>query len=264
MRWTRNAVAWSLVGLMGVVGGCSKDSGGGKDDGGGGTPQTGYLSGKVLDTQGQPLAGAIITADNTQFYDSNVQTTSGSDGTYRVDTSRPTGTWHASAVVKLQYNGKEYTFDLDPNDDNVFAGNEGAVRNFTWKLTGKRPDDQGYYGGRVTVYVDQFTDPADPSSPITSEDIELTLTPSGKLVDGTDGQPITQKLVRTADGDSVTDVPVGRYTMSARYVQTGKSPRPMQVRIRDTGQYASSVTADFESVLIGRHSIELNAELPEP
>ncbi|WP_223635275.1 carboxypeptidase-like regulatory domain-containing protein [Corallococcus sp. EGB] len=263
MRWTRNAVAWSLVGMLGVVGGCSSKENGGNEDGGG-TQQGGALSGKVVDTRGQPLAGAIITADNTQFYDSNVQATSGSDGTYRMDVSRPIGTWHASAVVKRQYNGKDYTFDLDPSDDNVFAGNEGAVRNFAWKLTGKRPDDQGNYGGLVVVYVDQFTDPADPSSPITNEDIELTLTPSGPLVDGSTGQPLTQKLVRTPDGDAVTDVPVGRYTFSARYVQAGKAPRPMQVRIRDTGQYANSVTADFESVLISRHQIELNAQLPSP
>ncbi|RKH32288.1 carboxypeptidase-like regulatory domain-containing protein [Corallococcus sicarius] len=221
------------------------------------------MSGKVVDARGQPMQGVVVVADNTMIYDTNALGTTGSDGTYRIDVSSPAGTWHASATHKVQYNSRSYTFDLDPNDDAVFAGNEGAVRNFTWKLSGKRPD-LGFYGGFVAVYVDQLLDPADPEQPITSDDIELTLTPNGKLVDGSDGAPITKKLVRTPDGDAVEDVPVGRYTVTARYAQAGKAVRPMQVRIKDTGDYANSVTADFEVLVTTRHQILLNAQLPTP
>jgi hypothetical protein len=258
MRWTRNAVAWSLVGLLGAVGGCSKEEGGGPQQ------QKGSVSGKVVDAQGQALSGAIITAAHTQFYDSNVQATSGSEGTYRADLSNLSGAWRATAELKRQYNGKSYTFSLDPNDPNSFIGSDGAVRNFTWKLTGPRPEGLGDYGGFVAVYVDQFQDPADPSAPITNEDIELALTPTGKLVDGSMGQPITRKLVRTPDGEAVTDVPVGTYTMTARYVPAGKAPRAMEVRVRNTGAFANSVTTDFEMFLIGRFSVQLNAQLPNP
>ncbi|MCY1045175.1 carboxypeptidase-like regulatory domain-containing protein [Corallococcus sp. bb12-1] len=260
MRWTSKAVTWGLVGLLGAVGGCTKETGGG----GGGTPEGGQMSGKVVDARGQPMSGVTVVADNTMIYNSNALATTGSDGTYRIDVSKPAGTWHASATHKVQYNARSYTFDLDPNDDAVFAGNEGAVRNFTWKLSGKRADDTGNYGGFVAVYVDQLIDPADPEQAINSDDIELTLTPSGKLVDGSDGAPITKKLVRTPDGDAVQDVPVGRYTVTARYAQAGKSPRPMQVRIRDTGDYADSVTADFDVLTTTRHQILLNAQLPTP
>ncbi|RKG95025.1 carboxypeptidase regulatory-like domain-containing protein [Corallococcus sp. CA053C] len=221
------------------------------------------MSGKVVDARGQPMSGVTVVADNTLIYNTNALATTGSDGTYRIDVSKPAGTWHASATHKVQYNSRSYTFDLDPNDDSVFAGTDGAVRNFTWKLSGSRPDS-GFYGGFVAVYVDQLLDPADPEQPINSDDIELTLTPSGKLVDGSDGAPITKKLVHTGDGDVVEDVPVGRYTVTARYAQTGKSPRPMQVRLKDTGDYADSVTADFEVLVTTRHQILLNAQLPTP
>ncbi|CAM3981244.1 carboxypeptidase regulatory-like domain-containing protein [Corallococcus sp. ZKHCc1 1396] len=258
MRWTSKAVTWGLVGLLEAVSGCTKETGGG------GTPEDGQMSGKVVDARGQPMSGVTVVADNTMIYNSNALATTGADGTYRIDVSKPAGTWHASATHKVQYNARSYTFDLDPNDDSVFAGNEGAVRNFTWKLSGKRADDLGTYGGFVAVYVDQLIDPADPEQAINSDDIELTLAPSGKLVDGSDGAPITKKLVRTPDGDAVQDVPVGRYTVTARYAQAGKSPRPMQVRIRDTGDYANSVTADFDVLTTTRHQILLNAQLPAP
>ncbi len=271
MRWKRNAVTWGLMGLLGTMGGCSAENSGGGDGGvggggglgGGGSTHQGALSGKVVDARGQPMSGVTVVADNTLLYNSNALGTTGADGTYRIDVSRPAGTWHASATHKVQYNSRSYTFDLDPNDDSVFAGNAGAVRNFTWRLSGKRPDS-GTYGGFVAVYVDQLLDPENPGQAINSDDIELTLTPNGRLVDGSDGAPITKKLVRTPDGDAVEDVPVGRYTVTARYVQAGKSPRPMQVCIKDTGDYADSVTADFEVLVTTRHQMLLNAQLPTP
>ncbi|MCP3140545.1 carboxypeptidase-like regulatory domain-containing protein [Pyxidicoccus xibeiensis] len=255
----KNAVTCCLVGLLGGAVGCSGGGGGG---GGGGEQAEGYMTGRAVDARGTPLAGVKVWADNTLLYNTNAGATTGTDGTYRIDVRQPAGTWHASATLQRQYNGRSYTFDLDPSDDSVFAGNAGAVRNFTWRLSGKRPE-LGSYGGFVVAYVSQLLDPADPSRGIDSEDIELTLTPDGKLVDGSDGAPITKKLARTGDGDAVEDVPVGRYRITARYVQEGKAPRPMQVRVRDTGEPASSVTADFETVVGSAQRIELELQLPE-
>jgi hypothetical protein len=259
MHWTKRAVA---LGLMGLVAACSSGEGGDEGRGNNVEQTEGYLTGRAVDARGQPLPGVEVWADNTLLYDTNAGATTGADGSYRIDVRRPAGTWHASASLRRQYHGRAYTFDLDPSDDSVFAGNAGAVRNFTWRLSGARPD-QGTYGGFVVGYLSQLLDPANPDEGLDSQSVELTLTPEGPLVDGSDGSVITRKLERTGNGDAVEDVPVGRYRISARYAPPDRTPRPMQVRLRNTGAYADSVTADFETLVGSAHQIELELRLPE-
>ncbi|MDQ3492880.1 MAG: hypothetical protein M3452_06420, partial [Chloroflexota bacterium] len=51
----------------------------------------------------------------------------------------------------------------------------------------------------------------------------LTLTPDGPLVDGSTGQTIT------VVGDLVADVPVGRYSYSARYADPAGPARGLEI-----------------------------------
>jgi hypothetical protein len=188
------------------------------------------VQGQVTDAQGKPLANVQVFADNTLYYNTNAIGITDENGFYSIDVHEPMGTWHMSAQYTLGYQGESYTFSLHPDNDNPFPGADGAIRNFEWRLSGETP--QGfYYGAVMWVYADY----SDFSLLVENmENVEITLTPDGPLVDGSVGETIVHQ------GAYAEDIPVGRYSVTARYLPEGK---PLLVRLRDTGDYAESVTA---------------------
>ncbi|GAB4037071.1 carboxypeptidase-like regulatory domain-containing protein [Spirosoma gilvum] len=217
-------------------------------------PRQGVVSGRAIDSQGNPIANAEVVVNNTQFYNSNIVGRTDANGNYKLQVTP--GSWYMRASVKSTYNGKTCQFDLAPDNTKAFAGSDGAICNFTWKLSGTRTGefgDEGYYGGMVAVMRASFD--------FEMEDVELTLSPV-RLVDGSAGRAIKQKLSALAGGDDgLDDIPVGQYTITARHAPTGKS---MRVRVRNANQaYASSATANFNLVGVSRYRIELEVQLPE-
>jgi hypothetical protein len=198
-------------------------------------PTAGYVTGKVVDTQGKPLAGVEIVIDNTLFYNTNLLTTTDAKGLYRVKT--PNGSWRASAQVRRAYNGKSYRLDLAPNTTEAFAGDEGAVRNFEWRLSGEKPDNPGaFYGGTVEVSNEIAKGPYD------TENIEFTFTPVGPIIDGTPGKTLVLRYDEYYG--RIPDVPIGRYRITGVYKPTNTR---LQLRNRVNGSYAAdgAVTMDF-------------------
>lgn len=197
--------------------------------------EEGVVAGRILDTFGEPLVGAEVVADNQVSYDSNLVGITDEDGVYRLELPDLAATWHMTATHTVAYHGQDYHFDLHPIVDDPFAGSDGAVRDFEWRLTGKRPDD-GVYGAFVVAY-------AQPGDVLKLEDVTLTLVPDGPIVDGSDGETISGKLENTPDGDALTDVPVGRYTITAEL-----RSQPLEVKLRNaSGGFHDAVTADFEA-----------------
>ncbi|GGP05127.1 hypothetical protein GCM10012278_23300 [Nonomuraea glycinis] len=216
--------------------------------------EAGVLKGRVVGTDGKPIQGAEIVADNQLLYDSNLVVSTDADGLYRVDTD-VAATFHVTASKKIDFNGKTYLVELAPEDDTSFAGPTGAVRNFTWKLTGEKPDDLGHYGSSVLFYLDSV-DPQNSEVYLEDENVEVTLTPEGPLADGSQGSTITRKAIRTPDGSGLVDVPLGRYRISANY-----QGRPLQVGLRNSGQYAAELVADFTQHISSVYWIELELKL---
>lgn len=150
------------------------------------------------------------------------------------------GSWYVRATIDVQYDNRTFTLDLYPDNSKAFAGTEGAVRNFQWKLSGARPTDfgaSGYYGGSIEIVGgwDFFE----------VDGVELTLKPVAPLIDGSTGQTITEN----PEGDVLEDVSIGRYEISARYVPEN---RPMRIRIRNKEQeYSAAVTDSFEPIYPG-------------
>ena len=167
----------------------------------------------------------------------------------------PAGSWHATAQLERKFNGKTFGFDLAPNSDDPFTGSSGAIRSFTWKLTGERPDG-GHYGSMVIAYADFF------QPDLSLKQVELTLEPVGALVDGSAGRKITGKLVHTADGEAIRDVPVGRYKVTARNAVPGETPVALNVRLRNVGEYQNSLIADFSSLLTTVQQMVLEVSRP--
>ena len=125
-----------------------------------------------------------------------------------------------------------------------FAGGEGAVRNFRWKLSGEKPVPlAGYYGGLVNLYNDPNCELWD------VENIEFTFTPDGPMIDGSAGMVIktTSGLPGTDNFKKIPDVPMGRYIVTAKHLPSGKTIK----LAHNNGQYnySNSITIDFEPEL---------------
>lgn len=200
--------------------------------------EKGYVMGQVVNTQGNPLENVDIVVNNSQYYNHNILGQTGTDGNYKLAVEP--GSWYVRATIDVPYDNQTYTLDLHPDNSKGFAGTEGAVRNFQWKLSGARPTDfgaSGYYGGSVEIVGGgDFAD---------VEGVELTLKPIAPLIDGSTGQDITMN----PEGYVLEDVPIGKYEISAR---CEPDDRPLQIRIRNKDQeYSSYASGSFEPVYPG-------------
>ncbi len=192
-----------------------------------------------------PIANAKVVIENTIYYALYVYATTNTKGEYTV--AVPNGSWQASLQIEKDFLGKTYKFDLHPDNPNPFAGSEGAVRNFTWRLSGAKPGD-GLYGSNVAVY-------GEPGSAFSREDIELDLTPDGPLVDGSTGSVITKKLIDIGGGDDgINDVPIGKYNITVKNVATNEH---LQIRYCNTGIYVNELNAVFTSDFTGSTTYQI-------
>jgi hypothetical protein len=209
-------------------------------------PQKGMVQGRVTDTKGNPIAGVRVVVENTVFHASYTYGITNKDGYYK--TAVPNGSWHVTAQMQREFLGRMYRFELHPDTDDDFAGTKGAIRNFTWKLSGAKPRNGGYYGSSIGVY-------SQPGSEFSMEEVQLTLTPDGPLADGSKGNVITSKLTDIGGGeDGIRDIPIGKYIITATNTTTGKR---LQVRQRNKGDYGNSFSAIFESGFTGAYHYQV-------
>lgn len=198
-----------------------------------------YVQGKVTDTKGNPIAGARIVVDNTIYYNSGTTGTTNANGNYKIPVA--SGSWRVYAEIDRIFNGKNFTkLELHPDKDNSFAGAEGATVNFQWKLQGEKPAPLvGFYGGTAYLYPGSETEIRD------SENIEFTFTPVGNLIDGNSGSVIVRKGGQplTSTYSQVPDIPIGKYTVTAKHVPTGKS---LKLRRAYPDDYAPNLAVEFE------------------
>jgi Carboxypeptidase regulatory-like domain len=192
------------------------------------------VKGKVTDTQGAPLAGVEVVANNTLLYDTNGLGTTDANGNYRIELI--IGSWQMTASMMRDFKGQAYRIDLTPDNDATFAGSEGAIRNFVWQSSGGKAQQ-----GSVFVYSDITVEFLE------TQYIELTLEPQGPLLDGSNGQTITGMLTHTADGDGLINVPLGRYKITARYLAPAETPMVLEIKPRNSGEYSDSLSADFDT-----------------
>lgn len=199
-----------LTVILCLATGCAKENNlGSSDDSDSKAPETGYVSGTIKNDRGIPMEGVRVLIDHSIFFNSDLSTITDDEGKYKIKV--PAGSWYAFAQHTAKYNGKNFTFYLHPENAGGF-GNEGAVRNFVWKLSGDMPQPlSGYYGGLVTI--DSF-----PGVYINVKEIDFIFTPLTPLIDGSEGK-ILHRISK--DNHRILDVPIGKYQLTARY--QGKS-----------------------------------------
>lgn len=213
---------------------CSKDG-----ENGNGEPKAekGYATGKIVDTQGNPIAGAKIYLDNAAFHDSYINGTTDEKGMYKIKVHQ--GAWVAYANFKKEYNGKTYSIQAYPDNTDALT-EDGGVHNFTWKLEGIDPDDDYFYGGRVMVHsANDFWE--------NDEDIELTFTPSGPMIDGSEGKKLVLRYGERywEKYGYIEDIPVGRYIVTA-VLKKSSGEVPLAIQNWYTkGDFLSEFQLDF-------------------
>jgi hypothetical protein len=207
------------------------------------------LKGTVKNAAGQPLSGVTVMADDTNRYNAHTMGVTDANGAYRIelDPDRTTS-YRALASIETRWDGQEWVLSLAPDTSNPFTGKDGAIRHFTWKLQGEHWDGTAY--GSEVVVVRDLED-----TTIDLDRIEVELVPAGPRIDGSTGTPLTLRLV---EGHEHQDVPLGRYTVSAR--DTGDPSLPIRVKVNETGDFAPSAEAGFESrTSHGRMLIEVTS-----
>jgi hypothetical protein len=225
------------IAIICFAAGCTTDDDPGVEAQG---PKEGYATGKVTDTEGRPIKGVEVVIDNTMIYASYSLGNTNGDGNYEIQLPK-VGTFMASAQLVKEYNGNRYELDLDPDVFEAFSI-DGAVRNFQWKLTGKRPEGEGYYGCTIGL------NKAISSSIYDEENIEFTLVPVGNLIDGSKGKTLKLQSGKpySKEYGYLVDIPLGRYELSAYYNgENGSMPLKLRKHFSDD-EYENKLIIDFE------------------
>ncbi len=231
---------WLLCTALAVTS-CSKDN---ENDNGEPKAEKGYATGKATDTKGKPIAGAYLYLQNTVFT-SYINSTTSQDGTYKIQLSP--GAWKVHASFQKEYNGQTYTLRLHTDNSETMA-EEGAVRNATWKLEGRDPDpsynNAVFYGGMVEVSYHHTFDYE------FQKYVELTFTPDGPLIDGSEGK--TYKLMKgdhywPESTNRIEDIPIGRYQVKA-VLKTEQGDVPLKIGTSHTeGNFGPGLQLNFIS-----------------
>lgn len=210
------------------------------------------VKGRIVNAQGQPVAGAEVWADNTFLYNSNILGATDKNGYYRLPLPDVNTTYRMGARLDTEFQGKSLSFSMEPKPNHAFAGSDGAIRDFTLDIN----------IGEVEVHSWDSFYPEDEDAPwFEMHEVELTLKPVGNLVDGSAGSTITGFPVYH-DGARLMQVPIGVYEISAIWKPAGYKAVPLLVSLKVKEQYKEKITAHFESPLTGYQHIQLEVKFP--
>ncbi|SDM75647.1 Carboxypeptidase regulatory-like domain-containing protein [Catalinimonas alkaloidigena] len=193
-------------------------------------PEPYTVSGTVVDTQGNPMAGIKVRADDEALYGS-LSVTTDANGHYQMP-RMTLGGWKIYAWKEVRFNGKTYHLRLGmPHEQDYDAfspGQAGEVRDFVWKLSGIIPDrtrsddsPAGYFGG--TIFFSNFTSDWEPLP--AGAQVTVTFTPEtgATLFDGSAPQPLQKSFTieREETFYYLHDIPQSIYRISATCTHNG-------------------------------------------
>ena len=251
-----------LVATLTITGGCgSADS-----PASAATPTTakgGTIAGSARTADGRPIGtfevsydgwpdGALGTMQNGRIASPASGKVDGKDGRYSI--KLPAGQYTTEAMANVTWHDKPYTFKLEPADGSddssrkPLTDSDGISRDYVWKLTGVRPGrdatyegsgwDRNFYGATVGMDVNQveLADRKPTGKSLRESDpdasVEFTLVPSGKLIDGSDGKTIVEKIeVKRANTYScgIRGIPTGDYKATAKLIKPDGTSEPLRV-----------------------------------
>ena len=205
----------------------------------------GKAAGSVTYSNGKPLSGANITLVSTE-YAAGIDGQSKADGTYEISIGNQQSNYRISAWLDKEFNGQTFRFPLEPRSKvTSFFGEKGIVMDFVWKVSGRgwwSSDDQdarSFIGFSVQVGgYDPHNDPGatKPLEAPPGSRVELTFTPKGTLIDGSQGKAVPRSIdlpegIKKYSGTigSVFDLPVGNYTVDAVLLDPGGGSKDLRL-----------------------------------
>jgi hypothetical protein len=200
----------------------------------GDSPAPRTVVGSVTDSQGRPMAGVNIWVETQLVTGPPGKGVTGADGRYVASAPVLQYVYRAHAWNPVRYLDADWCLQVAPSPttgSDVFAGKEGAVRDFVWRLSGPvegttaLPDEDGaYWGGTVRLF-GTFSDGN------YDRLVQLTLKPAGPLVDGSTGETLT-RTVDLSMTKFALDIPLGAYRVSAASVGQSGGSVPLLVAQR--------------------------------
>lgn len=191
----------------------------------------GHLRGYVKDAAGKPLQGAYIGVRSTVVGGrySGAHAESDEKGYYEVQV--PLGAAHFYAAgYTVDYADGRAALSLHPADGKLtsFASADGSVENFVLWTYGAADKDglsenprlrSNFYGG--SLYIGHhLNEPGEalglPNNLTTGTEIEVTLTPEGRLLDGSVGKTFVVRKSVFSTGFAINNIPVGQYRLTAK------------------------------------------------
>ena len=174
------------------------------------TSQAGVVTGKATDSYGNVLKDVNVTVEHTVWLGDYLYATTNAKGKYSITIPNdPAGDWIATARYTKKAYGQTYLFDMSGNKT-PFSKTDAPVRNFIWKLNGKKAGNNGYYGAHVDLY--QFGTNAQ------MDKVKIEFTPiDSTLIDGSPAIAFERTVEDVAGTYMVKDIPIGKYSIKAKY-----------------------------------------------
>lgn len=203
----------------------------------------GTVSGHVVDTAGQPIAGARVVL-SPALTTGQVDLVTDANGYYQAS-SLPDVPYNIRAWQFVDYFGERICMRLaleQPSDYDTFTATNGVVRNFHVQLDGQIPDMltafDGHFGGAINFVLWGDYYPEGPRG-----QVEFSFTPTGPLIDGSAGEPFTRTI--TAQDTLITGIPVGPYRLSATFIDTDGSRQALPLALGWNGPGQESLDINW-------------------
>jgi hypothetical protein len=227
-------------------------------------PKPGKVRGYVKDWTGKPLAGAELGVRSSYFAGqySGAQGKTDANGYYEFVV--PKGSAHFySAGYQIEWGDGVAGLSLHPADGKLdsFVTMDGGVENFVllpYGITSRENSQQSshlpstFYGGAIFLNwysAEANNDSAPPFAVREGSMLEVTLTPEGKMFDGTAGQTIViRKILGLSGAFRIHNIPIGRYRIGIK--ANGKP-----LKITDNKQYINPMFGMTPGEAIGGASI---------
>jgi hypothetical protein len=227
-------------------------------------PKPNKVRGYVKDWAGKPLAGATLGIRASYFAGqySGAQGTTDANGYYEFVV--PKGSAHFyNAGYQIEWGDGVAGVALHPADGKVdsFTTADGGVENFVllpYGITSRENLQQSshlpstFYGGAIFLNwysAEANNDSAPPFAVKEGAMLEVTLTPEGKMLDGSAGQTIViRKTMSISGAFRIHNIPIGRYRINIK--ANGKP-----LKIKDSKQYVSPMFGMTPGETIGGASI---------
>lgn len=277
----RSILACALAGIVAGCGDSDVRADGAPAAAAGPTP--GYATGKITMPDGKPIPvpyeEITFSINGTALHGENASFTPivNPDGTYKQKLSAGSFKFSAYsfATIKLPYEGKKYTLQIEPVGPNWKRNREsadGIVQDYVWKPTGEHPLSDGridnftnWYGGSVGVRMGTWRQDVNKVPGKVPDGATCVFTLKPTVAKTIDGQPAKTLVIERKFSEQWTncpnlnDLPIAHYELTGEVQMPDGTKKPMLWHVT-YGKYLPAMPIRFEPDETMRSVISINAE----